>query len=129
MKELQNVLKIVSDGLKTIAKGVEAIAEKVDEVAESQSSVKPRRKRPPTAAKKTKVVKKPARKVAKKKEVKAMTAAETVYRVISRSKKGITTATIMEKTGYNQKKVANFIYRLKKQGKIKSVQRGVYIKS
>ena len=35
MKELQNVLNIVSDGLKTLAKGVEAIAEKVDEVAKS----------------------------------------------------------------------------------------------
>ena len=57
-----------------------------------------------------------------------MTALDTVFGVISRSKKGVDTATIMEKTGYNRKQVANYIYKLSKQGKIKSVERGVYTK-
>ena len=126
MKEIQSLLKIMSDGLKTLAQGVEALADKVDEIAKTQTTVKPQKKKPVAAAPK---VKKPAGKATKKKEVKTMTAADTVFRVISRYKKGVNTATIMEKTGYNQKKVANFIYRLKKQGKIKSVQKGVYIKS
>ena len=77
---------------------------------------------------KAKTVKKPVGKRIKKQEVKTMTAADAVFGVISRSKKGVNTATIMEKTGYNQKKVANFIYRLKKQGKIKSTAKGVYVK-
>jgi hypothetical protein len=34
----------------------------------------------------------------------------------------------MQKTGYNQKKIANIIYRLRKQQKIKSVDKGVYMK-
>ena len=128
MKEIQGLLKIMSDGLKTLAQGVEALADKVDEIAKTPTTVKPQKKRPAAAAPKAKPVKKPAGKATKKKEVKTMTAADIVFRVISRSKKGVNTATIMEKTGYNQKKVANFIYRLTKQGKIKSVQRGVYIK-
>jgi hypothetical protein len=38
-------------------------------------------------------------------------------------------ATLMEKTGYDQKKIANLVYKLKNQGKIKSVKKGVYLKA
>jgi hypothetical protein len=128
MKDLQSVLNMVSDGLKTLAKGVEAIAEKVDEVAASQAVVKPQRKKPSTATKKVKAVKKSAPKAARKKAVKPATDADTVLGIIGRSKKGAGTAAIMEKTGFNQKKIANIIYRLRKQQKIKSVDKGVYTK-
>ena len=129
MKELQNVLNIVSDGLKTLAKGVEAIAEKVDEVAKSQGFVKPKEKQPSTTTKKGTAEKKPAQKAAKKKkEVKPATDADKVLGIIGRSKNGASTAVIMQKTGYNQKKIANIIYRLRKQQKIKSVEKGVYKK-
>jgi len=128
MKELHSVLNIVSDGLKTLAKGVEAIAEKVDEVAKSQGVVKPQRKKPATAAKKVKAAKKPAPKATRKKEVKPATDSDQVLGIISRSKKGASTAVIMQKTGYSQKKIANIVYRLRKQKKIKSVDKGVYTK-
>jgi len=128
MKELQSVLNIVSDGLKTLAKGVEAIAEKVDEVATSQGVVKPKRKKQSIATKKVKAVKKPVQKATKKKEVKPATDADKVLGIISRSKNGASTAAIMQETGYNQKKIANIIYRLRKQQKIKSVEKGVYTK-
>ena len=128
MKELQSVLNIVSDGLKTLAKGVEAIAEKVDEVAKSQAFVKPTKKQPSATAKKAKAVKKSAPKADKKKGVKPTTDAEKVLAIIGRSKNGASTAVIMEKTGFNQKKIANIIYRLRKQQKIESVEKGVYKK-
>ncbi|MBW2489699.1 MAG: hypothetical protein JRE65_00940 [Deltaproteobacteria bacterium] len=128
MKELQSVLNIVSDGLKTLAKGVEAIAEKVDEVAKSQGVVKPKRKKPSTATKKVKPVKKPVQKATGKKEVKSATDGDKVLAIIGRSKKGASTAAIMQKTGFNQKKIANIIYRLRKQQKIRSVEKGVYTK-
>ena len=129
MKELQNVLNMVSEGLKTLAKGVEAIAEKVDEVAKAQGVVKPARKKSSAATKKVKAVKKPASKATKKKkEVKPETDADKVLGIIGRSKKGASTAMIIQKTGYNQKKIANIIYRLRKQQKIKSVDKGVYKK-
>ena len=128
MKELQSVLSIVSDGLKTLAKGVEAIAEKVDEVAKAQGPVKPKRKKPATATAKKKAAKKPAQKAAKKKEAGSATDTDKVLNVIGSSKKGASTAAILQKTGYNQKKIANIIYRLRKQQKIKSVEKGVYVK-
>ena len=124
MKELQSVLNIVSDGLKTLAKGVEAIAEKVDEVSKSQGVVKPKKKKPSTSAKKVKT----AKKAAKKKAVKPATDTDSVLTIIGRSKKGVSTATIMTKTGFDQKKIANIVYRLRKQKKIKSVDKGVYTK-
>lgn len=141
MKELQSVLNIVSDGLKTLAKGVEAIAEKVDEAAKSQSPVKTKSTKVSKATTKAKAAKKPARtaavkaakkpvpKVAKKKATGAATDSDKVIEIIGRSKKGASTAAIMGKTGFNQKKVANIVYRLRKQGKINSIEKGVYTKS
>ena len=57
------------------------------------------------------------------------TAVDTVLAIINRSKKGVGTAALMEKTGYNQKKISNMVYKLVKQGRIKSVDRGVYVKA
>jgi hypothetical protein len=128
MKELESVLKVVSDGLKTLAKGVEAIAEKVDEAAKSKSPAKTSSKTKSTATKKAKTAKKPVQKAANKTEDKTATASGQVLDLIARSKKGVGMAMIVEKTGYGQKKVANIIYRLRKQGKIKSVSKGVYAK-
>ncbi len=56
MKDLQNVLNIVSDGLKTLAKRVEAIAEKVDELSKSHGLVAPKHKKPSTVTTKKKLV-------------------------------------------------------------------------
>ena len=128
MKELQSVLNIVSDGLKTLAKGVEAIAEKVDEVAKSQGPVGKKSKKPSVATTQNKTAKKPTQKAAKKKAVGPETHTDKVLKVIGSSRKGASTAAIMQKTGYSPKKIANIIYRLRKQQKIKSIDKGVYIK-
>ena len=129
MKEVQSLLKIIADGLKILAQRVEAIAEKVDEAAKTSGFVKARSKKPSIVAKKAKVAKKPVPKPTRGKVKKSATAAESVLNVISSSKTGINTAGIKEKTGFDQKKVANIIYKLKKQGKIKTAQKGVYEKS
>jgi len=136
MKEVQKLLKMVSDGLKTLAQGVEAIAEKVDETAKTKSAGKAGSKKQSApvktvkpVSKKAKPVKKAAPKVDRKKTVKPTTAVDTVLNIISRSPKGVNTAAIKAKTGYDQKKISNLIYKLKKQGKIKAIQKGVYVKA
>lgn len=128
MKEIQSLLKIVSDGLKIIAQGVVAISDKVDEIAKAQPTVKPKAKKAAAAAAKSKKAGKAAAKASKKKTATVPTAAETVFQIISRSKKGVNMATLMKKSGYDRKKVANLIYKLGKQGKIKSIDKGVYVK-
>lgn len=66
-----------------------------------------------------------AKKVGTKKPV---TAVDTVFKIINRTKKGVETSALMKKTGFNQKKIHNVVYKLKKQGKVKSVGKGVYLK-
>jgi hypothetical protein len=146
MKEVKSLLKLVADGLKTLAQGVEAIADKVDEASKSKSmreasvetsaeSVKQAPPKRATAgkngagpAKKAPSAEKPAAKPPPKKAAEAVTAVDTVMAIIGSSTKGVSTADIKSKTGYNQKKVANIVYKLKKKNRIKSIDKGVYVK-
>ena len=57
----------------------------------------------------------------------AMTAIDTVLDAIKRSKQGIDFAAIQAKTGFDEKKIRNIIFRLNKTGKIKRKSRGIYI--
>ena len=136
MKEVQKLLKLVSDGLKSLAQGVEAIAEKINETAKTQRDVAPQSKKqsesPKSVKSENKAVKeaqKPAPQAAKQKAAKPATATDTVLNIIGSSKTGINTAAIREKSGYEQKKVSNIVYKLKKQGKIKAVKKGFYVKA
>ena len=70
--------------------------------------------------------KKAPRAPAKKKAVKA-TATDQVLKIINRLKRGANTATLMKKTGFDQKKVRNILNRTFKQGKIKRVDKGIYV--
>ena len=56
-----------------------------------------------------------------------LTASNTVLDVIREYKEGAGFAEIQEKTGFDDKKIRNIIFRLDKIGKIKRVSRGVYI--
>jgi predicted Rossmann fold nucleotide-binding protein DprA/Smf involved in DNA uptake len=117
MKEYDVIIKTVAEGLRSIAQGVEKIAEKLEESApKKQPKAKP--------ARKTKA--KPA---PKKAPAKKATAADTVLAIINRSKKGVDSATLSEKTGYDKKKIGNIVFKLRKLGKIKSVNKGVYTKA
>ncbi len=127
MKELDVFLKNVVDGMKVVAQGVESLAEKLDGIAKARldekAKAKPARKAPKPKKKVVKAVKKA---VAKKE--KPATAAETVLKIINRSKKGIGVTALSEKTGFAPNRIHDVVYKLKKQGKVKSVSRGVYLK-
>jgi hypothetical protein len=57
----------------------------------------------------------------------ALTAIDVVLDAIKRSKQGIGFAEIQAKTGFDEKKIRNIIFRLNKIGKIKRKSRGIYI--
>lgn len=67
---------------------------------------------------------------AKKKEVQRgrakMTATEKILSVIKRSADGADIAVLKTKTGFEDKKIRNIVFRLAKQGTIKRAGRGVY---
>jgi biotin operon repressor len=123
MKEIDVFLKTVVEGMKSMAQGIEALAEKLETIAGprvgKKGPVKSVRKAPSG-------FKKPAAKKAAPK--KAETASDTVLKIINSSKRGVSPETIYEKTGYSRKKIHNIVYRLKKQGKIKSIEKGLYLK-
>jgi len=114
---MQSVIK----SLRSLTQQTEKIAKTLDKLEKSIS------KAPAKAApKKRTAAKKPAAKKAKKAK-KKVTATDTVLSIIKRSKKGVDTATLRKKTGYDRNKIQVIIYRLKKQGKIKNAARGVYV--
>jgi predicted Rossmann fold nucleotide-binding protein DprA/Smf involved in DNA uptake len=116
MKNLKKNLKSVNKDLKALAKKVDRMIITVGKL-EKQKTVK------------VKPVKKVAvKKPAAKKPVK-LTAADTVLEVIKRYRKGVDVSTLMEKTGFNRRKIYDNVKVLKKQGKIKSEGRGVYVKA
>jgi predicted Rossmann fold nucleotide-binding protein DprA/Smf involved in DNA uptake len=111
MKDLKMSLKKVADDLMKAAKNVERIAGKL----EAQTKTTP-------------VKKTVAKKATAKKAAKQPTAADAVFGIIKRYKKGANMATINQKTGYDNKKIHNLVYKLKKQGKIRSETKGVYVR-
>ena len=60
---------------------------------------------------------------------KAESPLDIVTGIVRSSKKGVTVALIREKTGFDDKQIRNYIFRAKKQGKIKNLKRGVYVSS
>jgi hypothetical protein len=114
MEDLKMSLRKVARELTKVAKEVEKLAGKLE--AQTKSS---------TAPKKKAAGKLPIKQTV---SVKQPTAADTVFRIIARSKKGANIAAIMQKTGYDNKKIHNLVYKLKKLSKIKSEAKGVYVK-
>jgi len=133
--------------LQSVKKDFNALAKRVDNLVaalQKAEAKKPAKKavKKKAAPKKAKPVKKTvAKKAAPKKTVakkaapkkaaaaKKVTAADTVYKAIAGLKNGTNTAALMKKTGFDQKKIANIIFKLKKQGKITSPKKGQYVKA
>ena len=81
----------------------------------------------PVVSKAKAVKAKPAKKAPATKRATKVTATDKVLKIINRSKKGVDTATLKEKTGFDDRKVRNIIFKTLKEGKIKREGRGVYI--
>ena len=101
-------MTISKKDLQALKKDIKALERKMDKLiaaAEKNKRVK--------AAKKA-----PAKKSPIKKKTAQPTATDQVLKIVTRSKKGVNAATLMAKTGFNQKKISNIIQRIYKQGKL-----------
>ena len=115
MNQLKKDMKAVEKDLKKLAQKTEKMTKRLEKL-EKKAQVA---KKPKAKAVKKAVAKKPAK----------LTAIETVLAIVKRSRKGIDTATLEKKTGFKGRKIGDIIYNLKKQGKIKSVRYGLYVKA
>ncbi len=57
----------------------------------------------------------------------SLTASDTVLQVIKNARQGIGFNEIREKTGFDDKKLRNIIFRLNNTGKIRRKERGIYV--
>jgi len=133
-QQLKKQLATASKSLVNLSKQLEKISIHVDnlQAAEAAAKKKTAAKKKAVGKKKVTPKKKPA--VRKKTGVKKPTAAKgvtvlgSVFDAIKRSKKGVAIEKIKEKTGFDGRQLSNALYKLTKQGKIKTVSRGVYLK-
>jgi hypothetical protein len=126
MLALRKVLQSIEKGLEGLAKRTKDMQTLLDNLEEALAMEQPQAK--PEA--KTKAAQRgPAKKRAPRKKPAKGTATDVVLNVIGRSKKGVSTAQIKAKTGFSERKIWDIVNRLKKQGKIKSEKKGVYMKT
>ena len=111
----------IAQDLKALNNNIQALGKTLDRLLKAvEKDEKPRPKAKPT--KKT-----PAKKAPAKKKAAQPTATDEILKIIRGSKKGIDAPTLIKKTGFNQKKVRNILFRTYKQGKIKRLEKGIYI--
>lgn len=118
MKELKKDLRSIVRSLKALARETERLEKKLTKLQKVQAAKRPKAKARARVAK---------RRVVKK--AKKVTASDTVLKMIQRRKRGITTAEIKARTGFKEKKIWDIVNRAKRQGKIKSPRKGVYVKA
>ena len=132
MRDLDKILKAVADGLKSLAQGLDSVSAKLDTMASNRA---PQAGKPKTAAAPAKARKAPkpaprekAAAAAKPPRTRsAATATTEVLEMIAASADGIGTQALKSRTGFDEKKIHNIVYKLKKQGKITTRSKGVYV--
>jgi len=123
-------MAILKRDLQAVKKDIVALQKKMEKLLKAYG--KPQK---PKAAKKTKrkaVKTRPkravkARKATRKKKAPAITATEQILKIVRRSRKGVDVPMLKTKTGFDDKKVRNIVFRASKEGKIKKVGRGIYV--
>jgi DNA replicative helicase MCM subunit Mcm2 (Cdc46/Mcm family) len=116
MKKLRDDLQSVVKSLKSLTRKTEKMVKRLSRLEKAVA------KRPKAKAK----VRGPRKTAAKK--ATTVTASNTVMDIIKRSRKGVQAAALKKKTGFDNKKIRDIVYRLKKQGKIKTERKGFYVK-
>ena len=125
MIDTGKTLKAIAESLKALSKEINSIATQVGKATKAQAKrtvkTKPVRKTPKAKAPKKSTPKKPA-----PTSEGNVSITDKVFDAIKNADGGINNASIIEKTGFSQKQIANVVLKLKKQGKIKSIGRGVF---
>ncbi len=118
MKELKKDLQALGKGLQALAKKTEALVKQLEKSEPAKAK----------AVSKAPVKAKAVRKAPAKKKAAGITDTDKVLNIIKRAKKGVSVQKLIDKTGFNAKKIANIVFRAYKEGKIKRAGKGIYIK-
>ena len=125
----ENEMTIKQD-LQALNKDIQALGKTIDKLiaaVEKGETTKIAKKITAKPTKAKTIKRSPAQKAPVTKKPVQPTATDQVLIIIKRSKKGVNAATLMTKTGFDLKKVRNILQRTYKQGKIKRVEKGIYM--
>ena len=123
MAILKKDLHAVKRDIKALEKKMEKLLNDYGQPQKPKAAKKAKRKTVKVKTKRAAAVKK----AAPKKKASKMTATEQILKIIKRSRKGVDVPTLKTKTGFEDKKVRNIIFRASKEGKIKKVGREIYL--
>ena len=147
LNSLKAMLNFMSSTLITLSEETEGLVDKVTqlETIEPRNKTKKKSDKMPkkAAGKKSKSTKRSTtkkkaarkksrlgKKVSKRKKVAGkitgMTATDTIFKIISRFKRGVDIPQLKDRTGFDGGKIRDILYHLSNQGKIKKISRGVY---
>jgi len=128
-KKLEKLLKAHVPMPKTKKVIKKKVVKKAKAVKKAPAKKAPAKKAPAkkAPAKKASAKKAPAKKAVARKKAPQATATDKILKIIKRSKKGVDVPTLKKKTGFDDKKVRNIIFRASKEGKIKKSGRGIYV--
>ena len=116
-------MAILKKDLNALRKDFKALEKKMEKLLKAaESSGKPQKTTKAKAVRKA-----PAEKTPAKKKVMQVTATDQILKIIKRSKKGVDVPTLKKKTGFDDKKVRNIVFRAAKEGRIKKSGRGIYV--
>lgn len=123
-------MAILKRDLQDVRRDIKALEKKMEKLLKAYGkSPKSAVKRKP----KKKVVKAKVARIAVAKKAKGrsrapqLTATDQILKIIRRSRKGVDVPTLKTRTGFDDKKVRNIVFRASKEGKISKVGRGTYI--
>jgi hypothetical protein len=136
MAILKKDLQAVKNGIKALEKKLEELLKahgpmpKAIKITKKKAVKKAPAKKAPAKkapAKKVSAKKAPAKKAGAKKKATQLTATDKILQIVKRSKKGVDVPTLKKKSGFDDKKVRNIVFRASKEGKIKKSGRGLYV--
>ena len=122
MAILKRDLQAVKKDIKALERKMENLLKAYGKPQKPKVAKKGKRKTVKVKAKRAAV-----KKAAPRKKAAKTTATEQILKIIRRSRKGVDVPTLKTKTGFEDKKVRNIIFRASKEGKIKKVGRGIYV--
>ncbi len=120
--KLKSPAQHTAEALKLLTKQTGKLIKAVEKFEKEKAAKKQKAKPKAKPAKKAAAKKAPA-----KKKAAAQTATEQVVNLIKRSRKGIDVPTLIKKTGFEDKKIRNIVFKASKAGEIKRAGRGIYV--
>lgn len=124
--ETTEILRTIHKELQSIVSSIEQISDSVDRITTEMETLSQGTPFKGIAAKRSPTRKKVLIKDGVVQTIKRIPSTKIVYDILLKSAQGMDTTALMKATGFNQRKIHNITFRLKNQGKIKTVGRGIY---